>query len=162
MSEIAERRARIARGRYVSRSRRVRRALLTIVTVSAGLICVMVLQRDVQDQRHCHERIAFALEALEEIHAGGHAAPIVLPQPPQPVPVVFTPHFRYDPFFEQLARFKTPVAVAWCENPHQRVWLENGRHLLEYDGQHYQVRWLAEPDFLAYAKAAGILQDQPR
>jgi hypothetical protein len=145
--------------------RRVWRSILTVVVVTLGMIVVLILNRDHQAVRSCRTRMEYAVQELQKRYDNGEHSPLELPLP-QDVGDAgdgrreierLRRHVYYNVLHAARISFAREVGVCCCRQPHTRLLLPDGRHVIIFNVERgtYELCWLDETEF---ARRAGELE----
>lgn len=154
------------------------------VLVTVGMLFLLLVQRDSQAQRgiaECHAKLAVAREEFQKLWHTAAPLPDALPLPkaPPPAGAGATPrpanddkilddrlHYFYNRnylrnYWAGVAADRV-VGVCCCEEPHFLFLQADGRHVILFDGQQYELRWMTESEFRQRAAALSLQQKPAR
>lgn len=134
------------------RRRNVRRNLGIMAAMSALMLLVTLAGRDQQDVRNCRTRLDLAVRNFRENVAAG------LPPdfPPTEAHAVDPSHYTYRPDNLKADAPDGPLGVSCCAAPHRLFLDTDGRHVVIYDGQAFEIRWMSETEFQQRAESLGL------
>jgi hypothetical protein len=134
------------------RQRRVWRALLLGVLVTALMVLLAVLNRDTQQLRLTRRVAVDIVSKLQAQFEHEGQPPLQLPDLPQ--------HGRYaegwfmNLLYAEMARASRPVGVACLRRPAPMFLQATGRYVILFDRERYYSEWWTQPEF--EARAAGL------
>lgn len=154
------------------RRRRVWFNVAVFVLVTAVMVVLSMAHRDHQSVRSCERRLEFARQELQKLlDDHGRVAPGSLPlegwkevkemwEPSSPAEQEMhdeyysrREHYYYNSRYgRQLAR-RAPIGVCCCADQHRLYLRADGRHVIVFDGQRYELRWMTEREFHEQATA---------
>ena len=153
------------------RRRRVWRNVGVFLLVTSLMVVVSMAHRDHQAVRGCRERMTFARDRFQELLGTVEPAPDQLPLPgleaDDPTDVTRTPgedqvlfdlrmNYLYNSDYWRQARRRRPVGVCCNREPHRLYLQANGRHVIVFDGDKYELLWMTEPEFRERAAELGF------
>jgi hypothetical protein len=147
--------------------------ICVFVLATALILVLSMAQRDHQSVQTCFERMDYIRQQLEGLLGKGEVAPRHLPLPevePPPSDASLDERERYEE--EVLSRREhyfyntrygaaaatpdAPTGVCCCKAPHRLYLREDGRHVIIFDGEQYELIWLTESEFRRREKALGF------
>lgn len=148
---------------------RQRRVLLnTFVTlfIIAGLIVLLMANRDAVAIRGCRERMERVCEVLQARRAAGLPPTPSLPDPPpalddpahrEAIAIIRT-HAHYNVLYATQSITRLQTGVCACRWPHAHLFGETGRWVILYHGgtQAYEVQWMSEAEFQVRSGDLGL------
>lgn len=119
--------------------------LAVFLIVTAGVVLLLVRNRDDQEVRSCRERMEHALGEFESaLRRGDTLGALPLPVRPD------TPrdHFHFNSLY---STGPSPTLTCCCAEPHHLYLRAGGRHLITFDRIRgaYSMEWLTEDEFQA-------------
>ncbi len=123
------------------RRRNVRRNLGIMAAMVALTLLITMAGRDQQHVRDCRARLAQAVRdypRADESHTDA------------------TSHYVYRPDNLGADAPDEPVGVSCCAAAHRLFLDTDGRHVVIYDGQTYEIRWMTETEFQRRAASLGL------
>jgi len=148
------------------RRRRVWRSVLVMLTVSAVMVAVVVMNRDEAAIRSCAQRMEAARQVFQAQYDQGLPPPATLPLPTEGVDAAerrlmvqeLQSHVYYDALFTRRRGTSPEVGVCCCREMHDRLIGPDGRHVLVFNTQtgKYVVLWLHEAEFDKRASELGL------
>lgn len=160
--------ARAASRTLRERRRRVWRSALTVVIVTAGMVILLIINRDNQTIRSCRERMEYALQELERLREEEGRAPRELPvagesgladdgaTPAQQMRA----HVYYNMLYAYSMEigYGREIGVCCCKRPHTRLFLPNGRHVIVFNVERetFELHWMDEADFARRSEELGL------
>ncbi|MBU0640499.1 MAG: hypothetical protein KKB50_16675 [Planctomycetes bacterium] len=133
---------------------RVWRMIAIFVIATATMITLSMANRDAQSVRTCQTNLRYALDVFRSEHKG-KPLPWTLPMPHAERDLLRS-HYRYAPQNANLLDTYSPVGICWCDQPHHLFLRPSGRHLLLFDGEEYEIRWMSEAEFRTNAARFGL------
>jgi hypothetical protein len=162
------------------RRRRVWINVAVFVLVTTVMVLLSMAQRDYQSVRDCWKRMNGTGQELQKLLSRGEAAPLLLPLPqPRELPanasqaerdrrddefLLMRQHYFYNAHYgrPQAQQRQRPVGVCCCAALHHLYLRTNGRHVIVFDGQRYELRWLTESEFRRQAAVLElVVPEQP-
>ena len=144
----SETEARIRARTLRQRRRRVARNVFTFAVISAALVFLALLQRDIQAQRQMYADAELAARALQmELERSG--------RPPIHFPTQvdkkygLSDRYVFNLFYQRLLRRHSPVAVCCLLKPVHLFLNADGRYVVLFDGKRFGVRWMTEAQLRA-------------
>lgn len=162
---------RAARRTLLQRRRRVWRSLVLFVVVTAVMVLVSMAQRDYQSVRTCRQRLEYTCAELQKLLERGDKAPQSLPLPradggresagvnggvDDDAYFTLRARYFYNARYGRAAAREKRVGVCCCEQPHRLYLRADGRHVIVFDGQRYDLIWMAEQEFRRQAAELGL------
>ena len=131
--------------RVVSRRRRnVRRNVVVLTAMMAFTLLITLAGRDQQDVRDCRAKLAQAVRDY--------------PRRGEPHSAAAASHYVYR--LENLTADAPdgPVGVSCCAAAHRLFLDSDGRHVVIYREQAYEIRWMTETEFQRQAESLGLAE----
>jgi hypothetical protein len=152
------------------RRRRVWINVSAFALLTGLMVLLSMAQRDEQAVRSCHDRLAFAADELQNRLSRGVTAVDNLPLPgstgvakvatgqPRNEDEAFENrvHYFYNADWWRGRHRRRVVGVCSCAAPHQLFLRPDGRHVIVFDGQRYELRWMTESEFARQAPEFGL------
>lgn len=142
------------------------------VLATALILVLSMAQRDHESVQKCHERMDYARQQLQDLLAQGQLVPLRLPLPEgEQLPADASPaereqreedalsrreHYFYNMRYARSLGRSTPVGVCCCKYPHRLYLHQDGRHVIIFDGEQYELVWLTETEFRRQEKTLGF------
>lgn len=147
--------ARVRERTMGTRRARMLRGMAWMVGLSVLAVLVTMYNRDVQALARDEKRMAFWRDHLAGLHERGGAAPLDLPLPPGDRQGT-RDAFQYNYFYVRDAANHGRGAVAYRKEFLELFLRRSGRHVLVFDGDHFQIEWLRGELDSPQAEAMGI------
>ncbi len=135
------------------RRRNVRRNLGIIAAMVALTLLITLAGRDQQDVRNCRARLEHAVRSFREHVAA--SLPREFPRPGEAHSIAAS-HYAYRPDNLSAGAGDEPVGVSCCAVAHGLFLDTDGRHVVIYDGQAFEIRWMTETEFQRRAASLGL------
>lgn len=130
-----------------ARRTRVMLQVALLLTVSAGLVIAVMFHRDQLAVDRCRRGADAIVAALDADVKARRPLPMALP-----IDERVGGHFHYSPLNSTLFGMGKPVGVCCCTSEHNLFLLRpKGRHVVLYNGESLEVRWVSEAEFEARA-----------
>ncbi|MFH1746493.1 MAG: hypothetical protein ABIG44_05545 [Planctomycetota bacterium] len=165
---------RAARRRMTERRRRVWLNLLLFGVVLVVAVLLSMAQRDHQSVRSCDQRLTVTCQELQKMLAQGKVAPKNLPLPlpgseygdamlseeeaaaDDEAFFVMRAHYFYNAHYARQSASGQRVGVCCCANAHALYLREDGRHVVLFDGENYELVWMTEEEYQRQAAELGL------
>jgi hypothetical protein len=136
---------RVRQRTMAARRRRFVRSALLFLGLAAAMVVVSLLHRDAQAVRHCRDRLEYAVRQFSADYKG-RTLPLLLPHRPEEGKWVRN-HYDYRWKNDQHFGPDRRVGVCCCKRAHRFFMRADGRHVLLFDGQDFQIVWMTEDEF---------------
>ncbi|MGE0479657.1 MAG: hypothetical protein AB7Q17_04200 [Phycisphaerae bacterium] len=151
----AEAAERAALRTMAARRRATRRRLITTVVVGVAMVLMVMATRDNQAVRRCRASAEYAAGVFRAELARHQPLPLSFPRPREGQ-IMPREHYHYSPLNANLIALRRPIGICYCEDRHNLFLQADGRHVLLYDGERIELRWVTEPEFVRQAEAWGF------
>lgn len=138
-----------------TRKRKVARLVAVVVVVTAAIVLLSIANRDEQSVSRCRRDLEYAVEQFRQRAGEGVGLPRELPRRADAGARVEY-HYHYVPRNVLRERPGAPLGVVCCVQRHRLYFDSDGRHVVTYDGQAFEIRWMTEEEFAARADALGL------
>ena len=155
------------------------RVLLNVtvfVAATGAMVLLSMSHRDAQAVQTCREQMDYTCQELQKLLETGQVAPRSLPLPLPPEPgegasaaekekwqsetLAAREHYFYNSQYATTRSGGQTVGVCCCKNTHHLFLRANGRHVVVFDGQKYEVRWLTEAELRQQAASWNLTSAQ--
>lgn len=137
---------RVRQRTMAARRRRFVRSALLFVCLAAVMVVVSLTHRDAQAIKRCRAPMEYAVGELSAKHEDHKLLPVLLPHREADRQWV---QGHYDYTWENDRHFgpDRQVGVCCCRRTHRSFMRPDGRYVILFDGQAFQLVWMEESEF---------------